>query len=43
MDRPGLKLTGHSSAAGRKRATEIHDDTESIARGQTGGEPAMAK
>jgi multidrug efflux pump len=43
MDRLCLKLTGHSSAAGLKRAKEIMQESERIARGQAGGEPAMAK
>jgi multidrug efflux pump len=43
MDRLCLRLTGHSSAAGLKRAKEIHEESERIARGQPSGEPAMAK
>ena len=43
MDRLCLKLTGHSSAAGLKRAKEIMQESERIARGQESGEPAMAK
>jgi multidrug efflux pump len=43
MDRLCLKLTGHSSAAGLRRAKEIMQESERIARGQESGEPAMAK
>jgi hypothetical protein len=43
MDRLCLKLTGHSSAAGLRRAKEIMEESERIARGHAGGEPAMAK
>src|ERR1019366_8239926 len=43
MDRLCLKLTGHSSAAGLKRAKEIMQEAERIARGQESGDPAMAK
>ena len=45
MDRLCLRLTGHSSAAGLRRAQEIMEESERIARGQgrIAGEPALAK
>jgi multidrug efflux pump len=43
MDRLCLKLTGHSSAAGLRRAKEIMQESERIARGEPSGEPALAK
>ena len=43
MDRLCLKLTGHSSAAGLRRAKEIMEESERIARGHERVEPALAK
>jgi multidrug efflux pump len=43
MDRLCLRLTGHSSAAGLRRAKEIMQESERIARGHESGKPALAK
>ena len=43
MDRLCITLTGHSSAAGLKRAKQIQEESEKLGRGHGGAEPALAK